>query len=185
MIGGSALGADALAGALARQLSGVSLAGQASGGMALAPALNTEAVLGGGAVALSVVVLENAIKQMMQDGGLFNDSTDINSKNSVPDKARDIAKRVKDNNGTPPKGYKGGKTYKNVPTEEGAQKLPDGTTYISLLRKKGVTLARGLTTREVERAERGCNIKFPKSLKTILMMAMPTGKGFYNLLLTS
>lgn len=65
LIGGSALGADALAGALARQLSGVSLAGQASGGMALAPALNTEVVLGGGAVALSGAVLENAIKQMI------------------------------------------------------------------------------------------------------------------------
>lgn len=51
---------------------------------------------------------------------------------------------------------------------------------ISLLRKKGVTLARGLTTREIERAERVYNIKFPKSLKTMLMMAMPTGKGFYN-----
>ena len=74
LIGGSALGADALAGALAHQLSGVSLAGQASGGMALAPALNTEVVLGGGAVALSGAVLENAIKQMSNKNAVRNSS---------------------------------------------------------------------------------------------------------------
>ena len=36
---------------------------------------------------------------------------------------------MKFNNRTPPKGYKGGRTYKNIPTEEGAQKLPDGVNY--------------------------------------------------------
>ena len=48
---------------------------------------------------------------------------------TIPDKARDIAKQVKDNNGAPPKGYKGGRTYKNIPLEDGAQKLPEGVNY--------------------------------------------------------
>ena len=47
----------------------------------------------------------------------------------IPDKAKDIAKQVKSNNGAPPKGYKGGRTYKNIPLEEGAQKLPEGVNY--------------------------------------------------------
>ena len=48
---------------------------------------------------------------------------------TIPDKARDIAKQVKANNGAPPKGYKGGRTYKNIPLEDGAQKLPEGVNY--------------------------------------------------------
>ena len=47
----------------------------------------------------------------------------------IPDKAKDIAKQVKSNNGAPPKGYKGGRTYKNIPLEEGSQKLPEGVNY--------------------------------------------------------
>ena len=47
----------------------------------------------------------------------------------IPDKARDIAKQVKANNGAPPKGYKGGRKYKNIPLEDGAQKLPEGVNY--------------------------------------------------------
>ena len=49
--------------------------------------------------------------------------------NTVPDKARDIAEQIQKNNGTPPKGYKGGRIYKNMPLEDGAQKLPNGTIY--------------------------------------------------------
>ena len=48
---------------------------------------------------------------------------------AIPDKARDIAKQVKANNGASPKGYKGGRTYKNIPLEDGAQKLPEGVNY--------------------------------------------------------
>ena len=48
---------------------------------------------------------------------------------TVPDKANDIAQIIKANNGAPPKGYKGGRTYKNIPLEEGAQKLPEGVNY--------------------------------------------------------
>ena len=48
---------------------------------------------------------------------------------AIPDKARYIAKQVKANNGAPPKGYKGGRTYKNIPLEDGAQKLPEGVNY--------------------------------------------------------
>ena len=47
----------------------------------------------------------------------------------IPDKAKDIAKQVKSNNGAPPKGYKGGRMYKNISLEEGAQKLPEGVNY--------------------------------------------------------
>ena len=47
----------------------------------------------------------------------------------IPDEARDMAKRIKENNGTPPKGYKGGRTYKNVPVDDSAQKLPEGVNY--------------------------------------------------------
>lgn len=46
----------------------------------------------------------------------------------MPDKAKSMAEQIKNNNGTPPKGYKGGKTYKNIP-KEGAQKLPEGVNY--------------------------------------------------------
>lgn len=48
---------------------------------------------------------------------------------AIPDKAKDIAEQIKNNNGTPPSGYKGGRTYKNIQLEEGAQKLPDGANY--------------------------------------------------------
>jgi guanyl-specific ribonuclease Sa len=51
------------------------------------------------------------------------------SSKTIPDKAKDIANQVKRNNGAAPQGYKGGKTYKNIPLEEGAQKLPEGINY--------------------------------------------------------
>lgn len=44
-------------------------------------------------------------------------------------KAKNIAQQIKANNGAPPKGYKGGRTYKNIPLEVGAQKLPGGVSY--------------------------------------------------------
>lgn len=56
----------------------------------------------------------------------MNDDT-RNSK--VPQKAKDIAKQVKNNNGTPPKGYKGGRKYNNIPVNDGDQKLPDNVNY--------------------------------------------------------
>ena len=46
----------------------------------------------------------------------------------VPQKAKDIAKKIKARNGTPPKGYKGGKVYQNLP-KGGGQKLPEGIKY--------------------------------------------------------
>lgn len=48
---------------------------------------------------------------------------------TVPDKAKGIASQVKAKNGVAPQGYKGGRTYKNIPLEDGAQKLPEGITY--------------------------------------------------------
>lgn len=53
----------------------------------------------------------------------------IENSSKIPDKAYDIANQVKNNNGTPLAGYKGGRTYKNIPLEEGAQKLPEGINY--------------------------------------------------------
>ena len=44
------------------------------------------------------------------------------------DKIENIVNYVKNNNGTPPVGYKGGKTYNNLP-QNGGQKLPDGIAY--------------------------------------------------------
>ena len=46
----------------------------------------------------------------------------------MPQKAKDIVKQIESKNGTPPKGYKGGKTYNNSPTD-GGQKLPSGVKY--------------------------------------------------------
>lgn len=46
----------------------------------------------------------------------------------MPQKAKDIAKQIKARNGTPPKGYKGGKVYQNLP-KGGGQKLPEGIKY--------------------------------------------------------
>ena len=45
------------------------------------------------------------------------------------DNAKKIAKEVQENNGKPPKGYQGGRTYKNFPKNPGDQKLPEGNTY--------------------------------------------------------
>jgi len=46
----------------------------------------------------------------------------------VPSKAQDMTNQIKGNNGTPPKGYKGGRTFNNEPVG-GGQKLPDGINY--------------------------------------------------------
>ena len=46
----------------------------------------------------------------------------------TPSKAQDMINQIKGNNGTPPKGYKGGRTFSNEPVG-GGQKLPDGINY--------------------------------------------------------
>ena len=46
----------------------------------------------------------------------------------IPENARNIAQQIENNNGTPPKGYKGGKVYQNDPID-GGQKLPEGINY--------------------------------------------------------
>jgi guanyl-specific ribonuclease Sa len=47
---------------------------------------------------------------------------------SIPDHARDIVNQIKNRNGAPPQGYKGGRTFKNEPVN-GEQKLPGGINY--------------------------------------------------------
>ena len=44
----------------------------------------------------------------------------------IPDKVYDIVNNILTRNGTPPQGYIGGRTYKNIPLEEGTLKLPEG-----------------------------------------------------------
>ena len=46
-----------------------------------------------------------------------------------PDEAINIARKIKENNGKLLNGYKGGRTYKNIPLGEGAQMLPEGINY--------------------------------------------------------
>ena len=48
---------------------------------------------------------------------------------TVPQKARDIAAQVKSRNGAAPQGYRGGRTYRNIPVNEGDQLLPEGVNY--------------------------------------------------------
>ena len=48
---------------------------------------------------------------------------------SGKNKAKNIANQIKNNNGLAPKGYKGGRKYRNIPLDKGAQKLPQGTNY--------------------------------------------------------
>ena len=98
-------------------------------------------VAGGGAAALSgaAVVAEATatvavgvcagVSAVLAVGNGKDSNSESDSKTTVPNKAKDIAKQVKSNNGTPPEGYKGGRTYKNIPLEEGAQKLPEGVNY--------------------------------------------------------
>lgn len=44
---------------------------------------------------------------------------------TVPSNVYDLYDKIMSNNGTPPKGYKGGSKYKNEPSE-GEAKLPEG-----------------------------------------------------------
>ena len=65
--------------------------------------------------------------------GKKNDNADNNAnqydtKERI-DNAKKIAKEVQDNNGKPPKGYQGGRTYKNFPKNPSDQKLPEGNIY--------------------------------------------------------
>ena len=51
---------------------------------------------------------------------------------------------------------------------------------IKLLRLQGVEFETGLTVEEIAKIEYIYKIKFPKSLKEFLMIALPISKGFYN-----
>ena len=73
-----------------------------------------------GVTYLSVATVANqqAKAQSVGEGGT----------NLIPENARDIAQQIQNNNGTPPKGYKGGKVYQNNPIN-GGQKLLEGINY--------------------------------------------------------
>jgi len=51
---------------------------------------------------------------------------------------------------------------------------------IKLLKLHGVEFETGLTIEEIVKIEDVYKIKFPKSLKEFLMIALPISKGFYN-----
>lgn len=51
---------------------------------------------------------------------------------------------------------------------------------IKLLKLQGVEFETGLTVEEIAEIEEIYNIKFPKSLKEFLMMALPISEGFFN-----
>jgi guanyl-specific ribonuclease Sa len=48
---------------------------------------------------------------------------------SIPKEADDVLEYIETHNGSAPNGYKGGRTFENIPRESGAQKLPEGITY--------------------------------------------------------
>lgn len=51
---------------------------------------------------------------------------------------------------------------------------------IDLLKEQGVGFESGLTTNEIVEAEKIYDIKFPDSLRSFLMIALPISKGFYK-----
>lgn len=51
---------------------------------------------------------------------------------------------------------------------------------IKLLKRQDVKFETGLTIEEIAKIEYIYTIKFPKSLKEFLMMALPISKGFFN-----
>ena len=51
---------------------------------------------------------------------------------------------------------------------------------IKLLKRQGIEFETGLTVDEIAKIEDTYKIKFPKSLKQFLMMALPISSGFYD-----
>ena len=51
---------------------------------------------------------------------------------------------------------------------------------LNILREKGVKFEKGLSINELKEIEKVYHIKFPESLRTFLMEALPVSKGFYN-----
>lgn len=88
-------------------------------------------------VVVSVQVLSAAVKGEERKTGReveeAKETEDVrepdDESDDIPEKAYDVSEQVKKNNGSPPKGYKGGRTYNNIPKEEGAQRLPEGVKY--------------------------------------------------------
>ena len=74
---------------------------------------------------ISIDIAEIAIAKKVSSGAVKN-GTKITV---VPSNAKTLAKQIKDNNGSPLPGYKGGRTYKNIPVNPGDQKLPEGVKY--------------------------------------------------------
>ncbi|MDR0840569.1 MAG: hypothetical protein LBN26_04185 [Christensenellaceae bacterium] len=102
-----------------------------TGGAALATGVPEVALV----VALAATALGTALVKI----GLSGFSEDLQNlskalekgsgaKGRVPDKAYKIADEIKNNNGLPPEGYKGGELFRNEAVN-GGQKLPDGTAY--------------------------------------------------------
>ena len=92
------------------------------------PAAASGIAIAGTGLAISGSALANMFDVRIQKsesnkGNGSGKSAGERGKENVPDKAKEIARQVKENNGAQPKGYK------NIPLEEGAQKLPEGVNY--------------------------------------------------------
>lgn len=92
------------------------------------PAAASGIAIAGTGLAISGSTLANMFDVRIQKsesnkGNGSGKSAGERGKENVPDKAKEIARQVKENNGAQPKGYK------NIPLEEGAQKLPEGVNY--------------------------------------------------------
>ena len=87
----------------------------------------TEAEALGKIAVLQMGELDDA--EHMYSSEVFTNQGINDSAVAIPEEANDIAKQVQENKGTPPKGYKGGRTYNNIPKDAGAQKLPEGVNY--------------------------------------------------------
>ena len=92
------------------------------------PAAASGIAIAGTGLAISGSTLANMFDVRIQKsesnkGNGSGKSAGERGKENVPDKAKEIARQVKENSGAQPKGYK------NIPLEEGAQKLPEGVNY--------------------------------------------------------
>jgi guanyl-specific ribonuclease Sa len=64
---------------------------------------------------------------MKPNSGMYSGTGDIWT-TSIPQKVYDLYNHILDNNGSPPRGIKGGRKYNNEPNN-GEAKLPKGVTY--------------------------------------------------------
>lgn len=139
-----AAGGVAMVGGMNMILGGLGLTGGASVGMVatgglgspvFAPAASTGIAIVGAGASVAAAGAGISISAIESSGNNFDKINQIkanlnNNGGSLSgiEKAKEIAKKIKNNNMTPPKDYRGGRTYYNNP-RFGGQKLPEGVNY--------------------------------------------------------